>query len=79
MKNTGGRPGGSITAAQFLQRFIANTQVGPSRHRRHGLVVEGEADRAEGRDRLRRAALEPLRRRPLRLSRRRIRVGAEVR
>jgi leucyl aminopeptidase len=22
MKNTGGRPGGSITAAQFLQRFV---------------------------------------------------------
>jgi leucyl aminopeptidase len=28
MKNVGGRPGGSITAAQFLQRFI-NTKQGP--------------------------------------------------
>ena len=25
MKNTGGRHGGSITAAQFLQRFIKDT------------------------------------------------------
>ena len=25
MKNTGGRYGGSITAAQFLQRFVDNT------------------------------------------------------
>jgi leucyl aminopeptidase len=24
MKNTGGRNGGAITAAQFLQRFVAN-------------------------------------------------------
>jgi len=28
MKNVGGRPGGSITAAQFLQRFV-NTKQGP--------------------------------------------------
>jgi leucyl aminopeptidase len=28
MKNVGGRPGGSITAAQFLQRFV-NTKAGP--------------------------------------------------
>ncbi len=27
MKNVGGRPGGSITAAQFLQRFV-NTKGG---------------------------------------------------
>jgi leucyl aminopeptidase len=25
MKNTGGRPGGSITAALFIQRFIKDT------------------------------------------------------
>ena len=25
MKNTGGRPAGSITAAQFLQRFVNGT------------------------------------------------------
>ena len=25
MKNTGGAPGGSITAAQFLQRFVNRT------------------------------------------------------
>jgi len=25
MKNTGGRYGGAITAAQFLQRFVKNT------------------------------------------------------
>ena len=28
MKNVGGRPGGSITAAQFIQRFV-NTKAGP--------------------------------------------------
>jgi leucyl aminopeptidase len=28
MKNVGGRPGGSITAAQFIQRFV-NTKDGP--------------------------------------------------
>jgi leucyl aminopeptidase len=25
MKNTGGRPGGAVTAAQFLQEFAGNT------------------------------------------------------
>ena len=38
MKNVGGRPGGSITAAQFLQRFVNKAgPLGASRHRRHRL------------------------------------------
>ena len=36
MKNTGTRNGGSITAAQFLQRFVDEYAVGASRHRGHG-------------------------------------------
>ena len=42
MKNTGGRYGGSITAAQFLQRFVGQDAVGASRHRRHraGLAAD---------------------------------------
>ena len=35
MKNIGGRWGGAITAAQFLQRFIRGHAVGASRRRRH--------------------------------------------
>ena len=66
VKNIGGRCGGSITAAQFLQRFVNGHAVGASRHRRHGLVREGHADRAEGRHGLRRAAARPLRRGQLR-------------
>ena len=42
MKNTGGRHGGSITAAQFLQRFVNGHALGASRHRRHR---HGRADR----------------------------------
>ena len=39
MKNIGGgRDAGSITAAQFLQRFVNDVAVGASRHRRHRLV-----------------------------------------
>ena len=37
MKNIGGRPAGSITAAQFIQRFVNKQALGASRHRRHGL------------------------------------------
>ena len=35
MKNTGGRYGGSITAAQLLAAFRRQDAVGASRHRRH--------------------------------------------
>ena len=35
MKNIGGRDAGSITAAQFLQRFVNGAALGASRHRRH--------------------------------------------
>ena len=42
MKNTGGRNGGSITAAQFLQRFVDKHAVGASRYRRHRDGVAGE-------------------------------------
>ena len=36
MKNTGGRHGGSITAAQFLPALRRRDAVGASRYRRHG-------------------------------------------
>ena len=36
MKNTGGRWGGAITAAQLLQRFVEQDAVGASRHCRNG-------------------------------------------
>ena len=60
MANIGGRAGGAITAAMFLQRFTAQVPVGPPRHRRHGL----EVGRAEGRDRPPGRAAHPLRPRP---------------
>ena len=38
IKNVGPREGGSITAAQFLARFVdEGVPLGPSRHRRHGV------------------------------------------
>ena len=37
MKNVGGRPGGSITAAQFLQRFVGGGSIGKDK--------EGEGQR----------------------------------
>ena len=59
MKNVGGRPGGSITAAQFIQRFVNGK---PWAH----LDIAGMAwstkdtrRRAEGRHRLRRAPARP--------------------
>ena len=48
MKNTGGKWGGSISAAQFLQRFIKEGHaVGASRHRRHRDVVGRQRDQSE--------------------------------
>ena len=47
MKNAGGRHGGSITAAQFLQRFVNDTPVGPSRHRRHRHERPADRDQQE--------------------------------
>ncbi len=43
MKNTGGRFGGSITAAQLLQRFVGKNSLGASGHCRHrdGLAADG--------------------------------------
>ena len=59
MKNVGGRPAGSITAAQFIQRFVNSK---PWAH----LDIAGMAwstkdapTRAEGRDGVRRAAARP--------------------
>ena len=56
MKNIGGRPAGSISAAQFIQRFVNKQAMGASRHRRHGVEHQGCAMRAEGRHGIRRAA-----------------------
>ena len=39
MKNIGGRPGGSITAAQFLQRFVDGT---PWAHSREVTFADGK-------------------------------------
>ena len=47
MKNTGGRYGGSITAAQFLQRFVEQDAVGASRHRRHRLWLAADRHQQE--------------------------------
>ena len=58
--NVGGRPAGSITAAQFLQRFVkAGHALGASRHRRGRLCQQGRRARAEGRDRLGGAGARP--------------------
>ena len=56
MKNIGGRPAGSISAAQFIQRFVNKQAVGASRHRRRGVEHQGCTMRAEGRHGVRRAA-----------------------
>ena len=47
MANIGGRAGGAITAAMFLQQFTAKYPLGPPGHRRHRL----EERRGQGRDR----------------------------
>ena len=61
MKNVGPREGGSITAAQFIQRFIENgVTLGAHRHGRKGLVRQSERDLRERRDWLRRAAARPI-------------------
>ena len=44
MKNTGGRPAGSITAAQFLQRFVNGHALGASRRRRHRHGLDPDRD-----------------------------------
>ena len=59
MKNTGGRHAGSITAAQFLQRFVDKTPVGASRHRRHGHEFARGRHQPELGLRLGRAAARP--------------------
>ncbi len=66
MKNIGGRPGGSITAAQFLQRFVNGK---PWAHLDIAGMAWATKDtrlRAEGRHRLRRAAARPAGARSLR-------------
>ena len=68
MKNiSGSRNAGSITAAEFLQRFVQKgTHLVAPRHRRHGLGRQGQPDLAARRHRLRRAAARPPGRQPLR-------------
>ena len=45
MKNVGPRAAGSITAAQFIARFVdAGRQMGAPRHRRHGVVGQARRD-----------------------------------
>ena len=62
MKNVGGRAAGSITAAQFLQRFIKDRrQVGAPGRRRHGVGRERGRHLGQGGHRLRRAPARPLR------------------
>ena len=56
MKNIGGRPAGSISAAQFIQRFVNKQALGASRYRRRGVEHQGRAMRAEGRHGVRRSA-----------------------
>ena len=62
MGNVGGRPGGAITAAMFLQPLHRQVPVGPSRHRRHRL----EVGPGQGRDRPAGRPADPLRARPRR-------------
>jgi hypothetical protein len=61
MKNIGGKFGGSITAAQFLLRYIEKGTLGASRHRGHGLGRQGGPHLGQGRDRLWRAPARPFR------------------
>ncbi len=50
IKNTGGsRYGGAITAAKFLEEFVARRAVGPSRHRRPRVGRAREWDARLGR------------------------------
>ena len=71
MKNTGGRYGGSITAAHFLQRFVNDDAVGASRHRRHRRGLAADRDQQELGLGLGRAAARPAGRGSLRDSARR--------
>jgi leucyl aminopeptidase len=49
MKNVGPREGGSITAAQFIQRFVDERRaLGAPRHGRQGLVGQGGATYDKG-------------------------------
>ena len=63
MGNVGGRPGGAITAAMFLQPLHRQVPLGPPRHRRHRL----EVGRGQGRDRPAGRPADPFRARPRRL------------
>ncbi len=56
MKNIGGRPGGSITAAQFLQRFVNNKPWAHLDIAGMAWATKDAAVHAEGRDGVRRAA-----------------------
>ena len=66
MKNVGDRYGGSITAAQFLQRFVKDTPWAHLDIAGMAWSRQGPADGAEGRDRLRRAPARPAGARQLR-------------
>ena len=55
MKNIGGRPAGSISAAQFIQRFVNKKPWAHLDIAGRGMEQQGRAVRAEGCDRVRRA------------------------
>ncbi len=66
MKNVGGRPGGSITAALFLQRFTNGVPWAHLDIAGTAWSQQGRADDPQGRDRVRRAPDRPPGRRALR-------------
>ncbi len=59
MKNVGGRPGGSITAAQFLQRFVNGKPWAHLDIAGMAWATKDTAVHAQGRDRVRRAPARP--------------------
>ncbi len=67
MKNVGGRPAGSITAAQFLKRFVKDETPWIHLDIAGVASVKNDTDLApEGRDGLGRAGAEPADRRQVR-------------
>ena len=52
LKNVGGKWGGAITAAKFLEQFVGEHPLGPPRHRRPELGRLRERDPRRRRDRL---------------------------
>ncbi len=56
MKNIGGRPRGSVTAAQFIKRFVNDKPWAHLDIAGMAWSTQGRSNRAEGRHRVRRAA-----------------------